>query len=116
MIATYIIVMAAVNLLTNVNGCIYIVAFLNIISIIFVSFFAPVENKNKKLSLSQKRKNNIKSIIVATVLSLVATGLVFFNVRAEGVTISITLLAGVILMIIALAVKKGGNSNDKLVK
>ena len=111
MIITYIVVVIVTEFISNLFACFYIVAFLNTISVIFVSVLAPIENVNKKLSSFQKKENKIKSIIASIVLSLVSITLIVFNLRAEGVTISITLLAVVILMIIGLAVKKGGISD-----
>lgn len=116
MIITYIAVITVTAFISNVFGGFYIVAFLNTISVISVSILAPIENVNKKLSSSQKKENKIKSIIASTVLSLFSMTLIVFNVIAEGVTISITLLTVVILMIVGLVVKKGGNSNVQLVE
>jgi len=53
----------------------------------------------------------MRAIVVATVLSFTSIVLVFLNYRAEGITISITILAVVVLMISGLIEKKGGDSN-----
>lgn len=115
MIITYIAVVIVTEFILKLFSIFYIAAFLNIINVIFVSVLAPIENVNKKLSSFQKKENKIKSIIASIVFSLVSITLIVFNLRAEGVTISITLLAVVILMIVGLAVKKGGDSNVQLV-
>lgn len=110
MITTYIAVISVTVLITNISQCVYIASFLNIINVISVSVLAPIENPNKKILSFQRRVNKIKSIIVASVLSLISIVLIIFNVRAEGITISITLSAVIILMIVALVLKKGWNS------
>lgn len=80
-------------------------------SIIGISLLAPIENVNKKLTTHQVKVNKMKAIVVATVLSFTSIVLVFLNYRAEGITISITILAVVVLMIPGLIEKKGGDSN-----
>ena len=111
MILTYIVVTLVTSFLIKMRFCIYAVILLNAISIVSVSLIAPIENVNKKLSASQKKRNKTKSIIVSIALSLASIFFIGFNLMEEGVTISITLLAVVILMIIGLAAKKGGYSD-----
>lgn len=115
MIITYVAVTVTTIYVESQNEVFSIVLILNIISTIFISILAPIENENKKLSTYQKSDNKIKSIIVSAVFSLGSTLLTVYNFRTEGVTISITLLAVVILMVIGLVVKKGGDSGVQLV-
>ena len=115
MIITYVAVTVTTIYVESQNEVFSIVLILNIISTIFISILAPIENENKKLSTYQKSDNKIKSIIVSAVFSLGSTLLTVSNFRTEGVTISITLLAVVILMVIGLVVKKGGDSGVQLV-
>lgn len=116
MIATYIAVMLTAWLVLSISGTTTIVVIINIISVFGVSKLAPIENMNKKLSSRLKRENKIKSVIVATTMSFISIVLFLLNKREEGVIISITLLAVVILMIVGLVAKKGGDSNVQLVE
>lgn len=111
MVATYFVVTIATFFALKISRIITIVAFINLASVIGISLLAPIENANKKLTTHQVKVNKMKAIVVATVLSFTSIVLVFFNVRAESVTISITLLAVVVLMIPGLIEKKGGDSN-----
>lgn len=116
MIATYIAVMLTTWLVLSINRATTIVVIINIISVLGVTKLAPIENINKKLSSRQIRENKIKSVIIASALSFISTVLFLLNIREEGVIISITLLAVVILMIVGLVAKKGGGSNVQLVE
>ena len=111
MIATYFLVTIATFFVLKISRIITVVVFINLASIIGISLLAPIENVNKKLTTHQVKVNKMKAIVVATVLSFTSIVLVFLNYRAEGITISITILAVVVLMIPGLIEKKGGDSN-----
>lgn len=115
MIITYVAVTVTTIFLESRKEVFFIVLILNIISTIFISILAPIENANKKLSIYQKSENKIKSIIASAVFSLGSTLLTVSNFKTEGVTISITILAVGILMVIGLVAKKGGDSGVQLV-
>lgn len=110
-----IITCLGVMLLTDIAICtgfgIIIIISINIISIVFIAIFAPIAHPNKPLSDKQKRNNKIKSIITSIFLSIVSMIVVVAIDMKFGVTISITLLAVVFLMIIGMAVRKGGKKN-----
>lgn len=108
MVITYISVLAATNVIENLKAGTSITVLINIISIIVIMLFAPIENVNKRLSKAQRKSNKIKSIIASILLSTASVMLVVGNIKI-GVTISITLLAVVILMIVGKMIQKGGN-------
>lgn len=83
---------------------------LNIVSIIFIGIFAPIEHPSKPLSAEQKRNNKIKSIITSFILSVISISLVAMRIKL-GVTISITLTAVTVFMIVSIVLKKGGGQN-----
>lgn len=111
MVATYFLVTIAAFFALKISRIITVVVFIDLTSIIGILLLAPIENANKKLTTLQAKVNKMKAIVVATVLSFTSIVLVFLNYRAEGVTISITLLAVVVLMIPGVIEKKGGESN-----
>lgn len=115
MIITYVAVTVTTIFVESRKEVFFIVLILNIISTIFISILAPIENANKKLSIYQKSENKIKSIIASAGFSLGSTLLTVSNFKTEGVTISITILAVGILMVIGLVAKKGGDSGVQLV-
>ncbi len=110
MVTTYLCVMFLSKQLIEAGNMTFIVAPIDIASIIFISLFAPVEHPNKPLSNKQKQKNRIKAIITSVLLTIVSISFVAVNIKT-GVTISITLLAVIILMIISMAIQKGGTRN-----
>lgn len=110
MIITYMCVMFLTDVVIHTELQIIIVLSINVLSIIFISIFSPVEHPNKPLMDKQKRSNKNKSIITSVILSLVSISLKSFDMKS-GVTISTTLLAVIVLMIISLTTKKGGGKN-----
>lgn len=108
MIVTFIIVLYISELLTKQQGILLMIIVINSISIVFISFVAPIENRNKRISSTQRKCNKNKSIMTTAVLSIISILLVVLNVVETGVIISITLSAVVILMIIGLVVEKEG--------
>ncbi len=111
MVVTFVIVLYISELLSKLQNNLLAVTIINSMCFVFISFVAPIENKNKKISAIQRKNNKIKSIITAAVLSVISIVLVVVNIVKTGVIISITLSAVAILMIIGLAVEKGGQCN-----
>lgn len=108
MVITYISVLIITNFIENLKVEILTTVLINIFSIIVIMIFAPIENVNKRLSKAQRKSNKIKSIIASILLSTTSVMLGVGDIKI-GVTISITLLAVVILMIIGRISQKGGN-------
>jgi len=108
MIITYLCVILLTDMVTYTDYKTAIVLSVNILSIIFISIFAPAEHPNKPLSDVQKRGNRIKSIIISISLSTASFIFMIVGMKKLGITISITLLAVIILMIIGLLARKGG--------
>ena len=110
MIITFISVFAISNILAkahwNLVGCILI----NTLSVITIAILAPVIHPNKILTEIQKQKNKIKSIITSLIMAVVSIVLILLDIDG-GVTISITLLAVIILMIVSLIMHKEVNRN-----
>ena len=111
MMITFISAMLVVAFLKTQIFTIVSVVIANVISVIGISFFAPIENVNKRLSLRIKRINKMKSIIISSGFSLISILLVVFDIKAEGITISVTLFAVFVLMIVGLITTRGGNSS-----
>ena len=110
MIITYICVMYLTSVVIHTGYNLITVLTIDILSVSFISVFAPIVNYNKPLSSIQKRSNKIHSIIASILLSAVSIILIIADIKI-GVTISITLLAVIILMIIGMAKQKGGKAN-----
>lgn len=88
-----------------------IVISVNVISTVIIAITAPIVHLNKPLSDKQKYNNKIKSVITSIFMSIVSIIIIVATDMKFGVTISITLLAVVVLMIIGMAVRKGGKEN-----
>lgn len=110
MITFLCVITVAYLLLKVVCYNIWFISILDMLSVVLIAILAPVKYSNKLLSEQQRKKNKMKAIIASFILSVISIILIAAG-RAEGVTISITLAAVVILMIIGIAVKKGGDSN-----
>ncbi len=82
----------------------------NILCIVLISVFAPVEHHNKPLNEMQRKNNRKKAIISSILVSVLSLVLHKFGYQ-EGVFISNTLLLIVILMIIGVIIKKGEKNN-----
>lgn len=107
-IATYIIVLSIAFILSSIS--IVFIALINTVCFIFISYFAPIEHPNKPMTVLQRKRNKLKSIITSSVASVASIFFVAMDITI-GVTISITLCAVVALMIVSLIMKKGGGSN-----
>lgn len=110
MIATYISVVLITDRIMYMDYIVVLIALIDLFSVGYIGIFSPVEHPNKPLSDRQKRKNKIRAIITSGIMSVVSV-ILTYNGMKLGVTISITLLAVVILMIIGSAVTKGGKRN-----
>lgn len=110
MVVTFITVSILSNIFTNCSIKLVICMLINFLSVVVIAIWAPVMHPNKILTAIQKRKNKIKSIIISSISSVISTVLILLDVN-KGITISITLLAVVILMIISLIMYKEVNSN-----
>lgn len=111
MIITYICVMLLTDIVTYTKYETIIVISVNVISIVIIAITAPIVHLNKPLSDKQKYNNKIKSVITSIFMSIVSIIIIVATDMKFGVTISITLLAVVVLMIIGMAVRKGGKEN-----
>lgn len=111
MIVTCLCVIMLTDMVTYTGFECIIVILVNAISVAFITKNAPIVHPNKPLSDKQKHNNKIKSIITSMFLSVISIIIVATTDIKFGVTISITLLAVVILMIIGMAVQKGGKEN-----
>lgn len=109
MVITFMGVLMAATFIENLKIEILLTVSINIISIIAIMILAPIENVNKRLSKAQRKSNKIKSIITSILLSTTSVMLAVGDIKI-GVTISMTLLAVVILMSIGKITQKGGNS------
>ena len=108
MLITFFGVILTSWLITFVSFSTELLLILNIICIVLIYTLAPIRHPNKTLTVEQKRRNKIKATITSLILSVASSVLLLGKIDL-GVIISITLAAVVILMIIGLAVQKGGN-------
>ena len=113
MILTYVLVIILADVITKTNNVLLYSLVINILCTAFIGVFAPIEHENKPLTKKQKEKNKIRSLITAFVLSVVSIIMVIADMQT-GVTISVTLLAVILLMFISMVMKKGGNSDVQL--
>ena len=111
MVITCLCVTMLTDIVTHTEYKTIIVMLANAISVLFITIFAPIVHPNKPLSDKQKRNNKIKSIITSLFLSAVSIIMVVASDMKFGVTISITLFSVVVLMIIGMAIQKGGKVN-----
>lgn len=111
MITTCLCVMLLTDIVTYTGFEIITAVFVNVISVVFITITAPIVHPNKPLSDKQKHSNKIKSIITSVFLSIASIVFVVTTDMKFGVTIAITLLAVVVLMIIGMAIQKGGKEN-----
>lgn len=110
MIITFVLVLLASEQLVKCTVSMMGVIMINLFSILLIARLAPVIHPNKVLTTEQRRTNKIKSIITSLIMSVISISLVLLNIK-EGVTISITLLAVVILMIVSLVMHREVNVN-----
>lgn len=111
MLITFFCVIVVSRLLSETVGYhLGIFGAVNVLAVAASALLAPVKHPNKHLNEEQKKSNKRKAVITSSALSVLSLLLIQVS-RAEGITISITLAAVVILMIIGIAVQKGGRSD-----
>lgn len=110
MLVTFISVLAVKTVVAKTDYLLPISIALNIISVIIIAKLAPVKHPNKTMNERQIKLNKKNAIIASAVMAAVSTVLTAAGIT-EGVTITITLSADVILMIIGLISTKGGKTN-----
>lgn len=110
MIFTYICVKLSSYLIITYGNRLAWTVVLNMFSVGFMLAFSPIEHPNKPLNRINRRKNKIKAIITSALMSVLSLFMILADMSL-GVTISITLSAVAILMIVGMIVKKGGNVN-----
>lgn len=111
MIVTFLLVVIISDAVWKTDVSAAMAILINVCSVLAISIFAPIENINKPMTDEQRHSNKIKSILTSIFLSCISIVLMMCDIKS-GVTISITLLAVVVLMIIGMAMKKGGKEND----
>ncbi|MBR1970244.1 MAG: accessory gene regulator B family protein [Clostridia bacterium] len=108
MIITFISVFAISNIVAKSHWELVWCTSINILCVITMAVLAPVIHPNKILTEIQKQKNKIKSIITSFIMAVISIVLVLLDVDG-GVTISITLLAVIVLMIVSLIMHREVN-------
>lgn len=99
MLLTFLTVYLLYRNLCQLNIDIHIYEALLLLNLIPILLFAPVPNKHKKISQSQKRFNHIVSVIMGILLSLTAFILILFKIR-YGVLIVMTISSISVMIII----------------
>lgn len=107
MVLTFIGVMGVTYLLKDVHAISKCIVIIDAISFAVIAFLAPVQNPNKPLTIKQIARNRKKSIIASIFISIISMIFMRININI-GVTISNSFAAVAILMIVGLAVSKGG--------
>lgn len=81
---------------------------LNVFCIIFIAALSPIKHPNKELTTKQKKQNKTNAILTSFIMSVISIILIIAGFD-KGVTISITLVAVAILMVIGILVQEGGD-------
>lgn len=109
MIITFCCVITISSLLAN-NINVIIIIIINTVCITVIGTLSPIKHTNKSLTAQQQQKNKRNAIIISLIFFVISSALAIMGIY-EGITISITLTAVVVLMIIGIAAQKGGNGN-----
>lgn len=106
MTAAYLCVAVLTDAVVRFEYKLPVTLLLNAASFAFICKYAPAEHPNKPLTDEKKRVNKIKAIITSCFLSAISILFVIADIK-YGVTISMTLFAVVILMIVGMQRGKG---------
>lgn len=106
MVITFLCVMTGSQLLSVSFNILYVII-INSVCIVCIAALAPVAHPNKNITQNQHKISKVKAIIISLIIATFSCFLTAME-RSEGVTISITLVAVVILMVAGIAAKKGG--------
>lgn len=83
---------------------------INIVCTAFIALLSPVKHPNKELTEKQKKQNKLNAFLTSFILSIIS-GILIFAGFNKGVTISITLVAVAVLMVIGILTRIGGDKN-----
>ncbi len=105
------LILAMSVLKLNFDYNIYLHLCICILTIMICVILSPIKNSNKPLSVNQKKKYKIISIIICLFWCLLSS-LLYYRITRISLIIDIALLSVILSMCIEI-LKKGGNSNEK---
>ncbi len=108
MLITFLGVIVVSQLLSAYPFKMIISLILNVFCIIFIAALSPIRHSNKELTTKQKKQNKTNAILTSFIMSVISIILLIAGFN-KGVTISITLVAVTILMVIGILVQEGGD-------
>lgn len=111
MIITFLSVIIASVITTEYRHLQFVCILLNILDIILICIFAPIEHINKPLDSMQKKTNKQRAIILSALFSMASIILIIMDIHI-GIVISNTLSSVVVLMVVALIINKKGEKRD----
>lgn len=113
MLVTFISVILLSELI-QLNGGLWSIIVMNIISLSLLLPIIPIENPNKKLSEKVREKNRREAIIILLVLFFVS--IILFSLRKQmGIIVATTMLSVAVLAVIGKIVNEaGGELNEEI--
>jgi len=108
-LAVYILCLLTISYVP-INILVNAAAVFSIIAIGLVLKYAPVEHKNKPLSIEQKKRLRKKSIIlIFSEITLFFVGLMLFSSVTKELILG---MMGIVVAVVTLAIGKGGENNE----
>ncbi len=95
---SFILLLISYDFFSN-NNNVYLVTAINIVSLLIISIFSPVENKNKPIAKANRKGLKIKSIVFSIIISIISIILHCKSIKYGSILPLILLLISMLIIV-----------------
>ena len=95
---SFVLLLISYDFFSN-NNNIYLVTAINIVSLLIISIFSPVENKNKPIAKANRKGLKIKSIVFSIIISIISIILHCKSIKYGSILPLILLLISMLIIV-----------------
>lgn len=95
---SFVLLLISYDFFSN-NNNVYLVTAINIVSLLIISIFSPVENKNKPIAKANRKGLKIKSIVFSIIISIISIILHCKSIKYGSILSLILLLISMLIIV-----------------
>lgn len=95
---SFVLLLISYDFFSN-NNNVYLVTAINIVSLLIISIFSPVENKNKPIAKANRKGLKIKSIVFSIIISIISIILHCKSIKYGSILPLILLLISMLIIV-----------------
>lgn len=96
---SFVLLLISYDFFSNNNNNVYLVTAINIVSLLIISIFSPVENKNKPIAKANRKGLKIKSIVFSIIISIISIILHCKSIKYGSILSLILLLISMLIIV-----------------